>query len=93
MDQTGERINSDCLGCSNGKSGSNGRPNDSSSIGKPNDVFSKKLPSCVSSTSSPDNKSMLVRQPSYHKKLANYPNAFEVIQSTIEADGSGTLPD
>ena len=34
---------------------------------------------------------MLVRQPSYHKRLANYPTAFEVIQSTIEADGSGMI--
>ena len=49
-----------------------------------------KIPSCVSTSSDPkSNKSMLVRQPSYHKRLANFPTAFEVIQSTIEADGSG----
>ena len=82
MDQSTDRNTSDCQSCSNGKSASNGRSS--------GDLFSKKLPSCVSAASSPDPKSVLTRQPSYHKKLANYPNAFEVIQSTIVADGSGT---
>ena len=73
--QTGEK-----QGTSDCQSCSNGRSSDA--------VF-KKMPSVASSSSEP--KSTLVRQPSYHKRLANYPTAFEVIQSTIEADGSGEL--